>query len=170
MYAYTINSRFYIHKLRNNFKTQQPGTHYKTILFDSAWLLICCDTLSLIENLYEDRDCCDSLIKFIPYNWKGKSLLESGNSCREFVFEKKLVTLRNKLAAHIDKKTSFKSLLKLFYTFDLKKLHAYCMFHVHIFQSACLSDRRTKMFSFREQLLPRDILGLSYTGHRTVDK
>ena len=151
-------------------KTQQYATYYKKILFDSAWLLICCDSISLIENLYENGKYGDSLISLSPPDWKGKPIIEGGNSSRENTFEKNIVTLRNKFAAHIDTKEKLKSLFELFNDFDLRKLHEYCMFHMQTFQRACLSDIRTKMFAFREQELSRDILGLSYSEHKVVDK
>ncbi len=151
-------------------KTQQYDTCYKNILFDSAWLLICCDTFSLIENLYENGEYGDSLISLSPPDWKGKPIIEGGNSSRENTFEKNIVNLRNKFAAHIDTKEKFLSLYELFNNFDLKKLHEYCMHHMQIFQRACFSDIRTKMFAFREQELSRDVLGLSYSEHKGVDK
>jgi len=151
-------------------KTQQYETYYKNILFDSAWLLICCDTFSLIENLYEDEEYGDSLLSLSPPDWKGTKIIEGGNSSRENIFEENLKTLRNKFGAHIDTKEKFKSLLDLFNDFDLKKLHEYCMYHMQTFQRACLSDIRTKMFTFRDQELSGDILGISYSGHKVVDK
>jgi len=150
-------------------KTQNYDSHYKKILFDSSWLLICCDTISLIQNMYEDEEYGDSLLTLSPLDWKGTSIIKDGNSVRDNAIEEEILTLRNKFAAHIDTREPFSTLLDLFDNFDLKKLHEYCMFHMQIFQRACLSDIKTKMFALRDQQLSRDILGISYSEHKSVD-
>ena len=150
-------------------KTQNYDSHYKKILFDSSWLLLCCDTVSLIQNMYEDEEYGDSLLTLSPTNWKGTLIIRNGNAERDSVVEEEILTLRNKFAAHIDTGESFRILNDLFDNFDLKKLHEYCMLHMQIFQRACLSDIKTKMFAMRDQQLSRDILGISYSEHKSVD-
>ena len=150
-------------------KTQNYDTNYKKIIFDSAWLLISCDTTSLIENLYEDSLYGNSLLYLSPPNWKGTSILEKSNSGRDVAFEEELRILRNKFAAHIDVREQLQPLLVLFENFDLKKMHKYCMHHMQAFQRACLSDIRTEVFAFRDQKLSDDIKDISYSGHTTID-
>jgi len=150
-------------------KTQNYDKNYKNILFDTAWLLICCDTISLIQNMYEDDVYGDSLMTLSPQHWAGIQIIKYGNSARDSIIEDSLINLRNKLAAHIDTKDEFIMLLKMFDDFNLKKLHEYCMSHMQTFQRACLSDIRTKMFAFRDQKLSRDILDISYTRHKSVN-
>ncbi len=150
-------------------KTQQYETNYKKILFDTAWLLICCDTISLVQNMYEDGEYGDSLLTLCPPEWKGIQIIKDGNSVRDSVIEASVITLRNKFAAHIDTSDSFSTLIEMFEIFDLNKIHEYCMRHMQTFQRACLSDITTKMFAFREQQLSEDILGLSYSEHKSVD-
>ena len=150
-------------------KTQSYETNYKKILFDSAWLLLACDTISLLENMYEDCEYGNSLLTSCPPDWQGKPIIENSKSCREPSFEEDLKKLRNKFAAHIDTTAKFQSLVNLFEEFNLKKMHEYCMCHIQSFQQACRSDKRTQMYSIRNQKLSDDILGISYSGHRSVD-
>ncbi|HEY3489817.1 MAG TPA: hypothetical protein VGK27_06825 [Candidatus Deferrimicrobiaceae bacterium] len=151
-------------------KTENYTTHYNKILFDSAWLLLCCDTYSLIENMYEDSDYGSSLLSLSPPDWKGKLIIEDGSSNRDKPFEENLKILRNNFAAHIDTKKEFTLLVELFDDFDLKRIHENCILNMQIFQRACISDIRTKMFAFRDQRLSTDILGISFSGHKTIDK
>ncbi len=150
-------------------KTQNYDSHYKKILFDSSWLLICCDTISLIQNMYEDEAYGDSLLTLSPPDWKGTLIIRNGNTKRDNAIEKEILTLRNKFAAHIDTSEPFSTLLDLFDNFDLKKLHKYCMLHMQILQRACLSDMKTSMFAVRDQQLSSDILDISCSEHKSVD-
>lgn len=151
-------------------KTERFETNYKKILFDAAWLLICCDTVSLLENLYEDGDYGQSLLSISPTDWKGRAIIQSGNAARDAAFETALKELRNKFAAHIDTEDGFAALCYLFDNFDLAALHAYCFLHAQTFQRACLSDIRTKTFALLDQKLSDNVLGLAYSEHRTIDK
>lgn len=151
-------------------KTQKHETCYKKILFDTAWLLICCDTFSLIENMYEDGIYGNSLLSLSPVNWKGKPIIEEGSLKRNKVFEETLKNLRNKFAAHLDTQDAYQAIIDLFINFDLKFLHEYCTFNMQTFQRACSSDIRTKMFSSLDQELSGNILDISYSEHRTTDK
>jgi len=150
-------------------KVQQYETYYKCIIFDSVWLMICCDTFSLIENMYEDGNYGESLLSLSPSVWAGALTIREGNSHRDKIFEERLKELRNEFAAHIDTKKTFESLSKLFNNFNLKQLHEYCVYHMQIFQSACFSDISTKKFAFRDQKLPDNILSIPYSKHRTTD-
>lgn len=150
-------------------KTQNYNGYYKKIIFDSAWLLIACDTISLIENLYKDGVHGNSLLCLCPHDWKGLEILKKSNSNRDNAFEEDLTVLRNKFAAHIDTKEQLQSLIGLFENFDLKKMHEYCMFHIQAFQQACFADIRTKLFSFQDQKLTGDIIDISYDGHKTIN-
>jgi hypothetical protein len=150
-------------------KTQDYETHYKRILFDSAWLLLVCDTVSLLENMYEDGEYGNSLLSLCPPDWQGKLIIENSNASRDKSFEDDLTKLRNKFAAHIDSTKHLYSLINLFEKFNLNELHKYCMYHMQSFQQACHSEKRTQMFSVRDLKLSEDILGLSYSGYRNVD-
>ena len=151
-------------------KTQNYSTNYKKILFDSAWLLVCCDTFSLIESMYENGMNGNSLLSLSPSDWKGETIIKDGNLQRDKAFEENMIILRNKFAAHIDVKDKYSNLIILFEKFDLKRLHEYSIFNMQLFQKACLSDRRTKMFAYRDMKLSNDVLGLSYTGYKTINK
>lgn len=147
-------------------KVQKYTTYYKKILFDTAWLLMVCDTYSLIENLYDSNY---SLLSLSPSDWKGKTVIQEGNSKRDNNFEYQLKELRNKFAAHIDTNETLDVLLKMYDDFDLKQLHQYCIFHMNIFREACQADIRTKMFLIRDQKLPNNVLGLAYSAHKTIN-
>lgn len=151
-------------------KTARYKTCYENILFDSAWLLICCDTFSLIENMYENGNYGLSLMAISPFGWKGAQIIEEGNSCRNKIFEENLKALRNGFAAHIDKKENFETLIYLFQDFDLKQLYEYCIYHKQIFQRACFSDIRTKQYVFSDVKLSDDIIALAYSEHKPIDK
>lgn len=147
-------------------KTQNYKTYYKKILFDSAWLLLCCDICSLIENMYKDSTYDASLLTLCPENWNGKSILRKAFSNRDYEFESNLWNLRNKFAAHIDVTEKMFNLLKLYDEVDLSQVHNYCVNQMQQFQKACMSDFRTSMFATRDQLLPDDIVDISYSGYR----
>lgn len=151
-------------------KTQDYDTYYKEILFDTAWLLVVCDTISLVENMYEDSSYGQSLINVCPGDWKGKSILEQENLRRDSTYEDELKSLRNKFAAHIDTSESLESLNELFRSFDLQKLYSYCNYHMQVFQKACSTDVRTSMFCSRDQKLSGGIIGLSYSEHKDINK
>lgn len=150
-------------------KTQNYKTYYKNILFDSAWLLLTCDTVSLLENLYDNSDYGSSLLSISPTNWSGKSILENSKSNRDESFEKNLILLRNKFSAHINTGEQLHKIMQIFDNFDLNRLYEYCMLHIQSFQNACRSDIRTKMFAVRDQKLFGDILGISYSEHKPID-
>ncbi len=96
-------------------KLDDPDTKYKQHLFDIAWLLIICDTYSLIENLYKNTSYEKSLKTFFfEENIKGKELLQQGDNNRDSSFELELSAIRNQFAAHIDERKDIK---KTFYDF-----------------------------------------------------
>lgn len=150
-------------------KTQDYDTYYKEIIFNSAWLLMVCETTSLIDNLYENNTYGDSLLNVCPQDWKGTAILQESNLKRDNLFEDDLTELRNKFAAHIDTGIEFHSLINLFNNANLLKIHEYCMFHMQAFQRACLSDIRTKMFASLDQALQSDIIGIAHSGHTSID-
>jgi hypothetical protein len=150
-------------------KTQNCDSLYKTILFNSAWLLIFCDTWSLVENIYDDGDYGNSLLTLSPPNWKGRIIIAQGNSQRNRTFEQKFKELRCKFAAHIDTEENIITLQNEFYQFNLQFLHEYFIQNLRIFRKACFSDISTKMFAMPDIKYPHnDIIGLSYTEYKPV--
>jgi hypothetical protein len=150
-------------------KTQNYDTYYKEIMFGSAWLLIACDTISLIDHLYEDSEYGASLLNVCPQDWKGLPILEESNLKRNNEVEISLAELRNKFAAHIDTSEQFQVLITLFSKFNLQEMHRYCMLHMQAFQRACLSDIRSKMFTSLDQTLQGNIISISHSGHTSID-
>jgi hypothetical protein len=149
-------------------ETENYDSLYKNILFDTAWLLICCDTLSLIENMYDDGDYGDSLLTLSSDDWKGKSIIQDGKTGRNQLFENQLKKLRDKFAAHIDTKDDFSVLCDYFYHFNLSDLYEYCNLNLIIFQKACSCDIRTKMFVIHNHKLPGNIISMSHTGYKPI--
>lgn len=128
-------------------------THYKNIIFITAWLLIICDTCSLIDNLYEDIG--NKYVNSISLMnlWKresirGHNILEKVNAeKRDHNFETELRTVRNKIGAHLDQQMTIKELLELYNAIDLQRVHNYFIFHANAFRLGCLEDIRTKIFA-----------------------
>jgi hypothetical protein len=147
-------------------------TDYEEKLFDIAWLLIVCDTVSLIDNLYEDNVHDKSLISY----WndlaiKGAVFLENANAMRNTVFEGKLRKIRNTIAAHKDSAETIKVTYKLFLDLDLSALHSYVIAHGNIFRSACRLDIRTQQFLvLNEKINDGNIVELAHKTDKPFDK
>ncbi len=130
--------------------TQQcnnPDSDYKLKLFDIGWLLVICDFISLIDNLYEDNSYGKSLLSiWKELDIKGFDLLNEYNiKKRDLNYEDKLREIRNKIAAHKDSELQIATVYKDFMSINLRDFHGYVMLHCNAFKTACSYDNRTKL-------------------------
>jgi hypothetical protein len=150
-------------------KTELYNSVYKKILFDTGWLLTICDTVALIDNMYEDDSYGLCLLSVSPTDWKGLPIIMKEKASRNITLESNLRAIRNTFAAHIDTQSTFESLCASFEQFDLCQLHSYMTLHMQAFQRACFSDMRTNMFVHRDLKLSAEVVGLAYSCHKNVN-
>jgi len=126
-----------------------PKTDYQSKLFDIGWLLVICDFISLIDNLYEDNVYGKSILTYwTELNMEGHSILDNSNkNKRDLNYENKIRNIRNKIAAHKDNTESIQSVYDIYQKIDLGEFHKYITFHCNVFIAACRLDIRTKLFN-----------------------
>lgn len=145
-----------------------PQTYWRHTVFNSAWSLIACDSMTLIDLMYNDSQFNKSILSLSFQGWKGIDAIKLGNQERDRDFENELKLFRNKYGAHIDRIESISSLHHLYDVFDIEKLHKYIVFHVNIFIKACASDFRTRIFSGPIFTYLPDITEISYSAAKDI--
>lgn len=150
--------------------TQNYKTKHNYVLFDTAWLLLICDTCDLITNLFEGSLYSKPLVEIWPSELKdGKLILAEYYNQRDLEFESKLKNIRNEFAAHIDDKKPLKELISDFHSLDLNKLHKYYTMLMQGFQSACFSNIYTRIYSQRNTPILGDIKGITNSGYKSIN-
>lgn len=140
---------------------QDYKTVYQKVIFDSAWLLIINDVVSLISNLFDDIDGDKSLLTlWKESDFKGTTILQQSLNLRNLIIEKDFKDLRNMLASHIDINTDMQDLETKFENLDLMVLYNYYNKLRTDFFTGCSLDIRTKMFLVYNQEL-KGVIGMS---------
>jgi hypothetical protein len=133
-----------------------PKSIYQQLVFDVGWLMALTDLCSLIDNLFVATEHDKSLLTM----WDeagvgGHDDLIRLRGARNLSTEEEVRSIRNKLAAHIDRDEEIQAVLNRYLSLNLGTIYDYFVALADGFFEACSKDFRTRIFVYHDTPMNR---------------